>query len=149
LVTTFPSSASGLRGVDARRCSGQRRHEVRRLLGDLWRSSQAEAKAARLDPENLDELLDETERAQILHALEASNGVIGGPNGAAARLGLKRSTLQLRMQRLGIHLAYSNHRIQTNGGLTQTETFSRSVPSAVTIVKPDSSPNIEIREALL
>jgi formate hydrogenlyase transcriptional activator len=69
------------------------------------RARQAEAKAAQLDPENLDELLDETERAQILHALETSNGVIGGPNGAAARLGLKRSTLQLRMQRLGIRLS--------------------------------------------
>ena len=65
----------------------------------------AEAKAAQLDPESLDELLDETERAQILHALETSNGVIGGPSGAAARLGLKRSTLQLRMQRLGIRLS--------------------------------------------
>jgi formate hydrogenlyase transcriptional activator len=69
------------------------------------RARQAEAKAAQLDPENLDELLDETERTQILHALETSNGVIGGPNGAAARLGLKRSTLQLRMQRLGIRLS--------------------------------------------
>ena len=69
------------------------------------RARQAEAKAAAQDPENLDELLDETERAQILHALETSNGVIGGPNGAAARLGLKRSTLQLRMQRLGIRLS--------------------------------------------
>jgi len=72
------------------------------------RARQAEAKAAQLDRENLDELLDETERAQILHALETSNGVIGGPNGAAARLGLKRSTLQLRMQRLGIRLSYTS-----------------------------------------
>jgi formate hydrogenlyase transcriptional activator len=69
------------------------------------RGRQTEAKAAQLDQENLDELLDETERTQILHALETSNGVIGGPNGAAARLGLKRSTLQLRMQRLGIRLS--------------------------------------------
>jgi len=69
------------------------------------RARRAEAKAAQLNPENLDELLDDTERAQILHALEASNGLIGGPNGAAARLGLKRSTLQLRMQRLGIRLS--------------------------------------------
>jgi formate hydrogenlyase transcriptional activator len=69
------------------------------------RGRETEAKAAQLDQENLDELLDETERTQILHALETSNGVIGGPNGAAARLGLKRSTLQLRMQRLGIRLS--------------------------------------------
>jgi len=42
------------------------------------------------------------ERAMILKALEESNGVIGGPHGAAARLGLKRTTLQSKMQRLGI-----------------------------------------------
>jgi formate hydrogenlyase transcriptional activator len=31
--------------------------------------------------------------------------VVAGPNGAAARLGVKRSTLQLRMQKLGIRLS--------------------------------------------
>jgi formate hydrogenlyase transcriptional activator len=44
-------------------------------------------------------MLDETERNQILRALENTNGVVAGPNGAAVRLGIKRSTLQLRMQR--------------------------------------------------
>jgi hypothetical protein len=47
-------------------------------------------------------MLEETERNQIVRALEDANGVVVGPNGAAARLGLKRSTLQLRMQKLGI-----------------------------------------------
>jgi transcriptional regulator with GAF, ATPase, and Fis domain len=42
------------------------------------------------------------ERAMILKALAEANGVIAGPNGAAARLGLKRTTLQSKMQRLGI-----------------------------------------------
>jgi formate hydrogenlyase transcriptional activator len=65
----------------------------------------AEAKASQPEQENLDAFLDETERTQILRALEASNGVIGGLGGAAARLGIKRSTLQLRMQRLGIRLS--------------------------------------------
>jgi formate hydrogenlyase transcriptional activator len=69
------------------------------------RTRQAEAKASQPEQENLDAFLDETERTQILRALEASNGVIGGPGGAAARLGIKRSTLQLRMQRLGIRLS--------------------------------------------
>jgi formate hydrogenlyase transcriptional activator len=69
------------------------------------RTRQAEAKASQPEQENLDAFLDETERTQILRALEASNGVIGGPSGAAARLGIKRSTLQLRMQRLGIRLS--------------------------------------------
>lgn len=47
---------------------------------------------------------EEMERAQIMAALQASNWVIAGPNGAAARLGVKRSTLQSRMQRLGIRV---------------------------------------------
>jgi formate hydrogenlyase transcriptional activator len=79
-------------------------------LGELERvvtprTRQAEANASQPEQENLDAFLDETERTQILRALEASNGVIGGPGGAAARLGIKRSTLQLRMQRLGIRLS--------------------------------------------
>ena len=46
--------------------------------------------------------LEATERAAILRALHDSNWVLGGPNGAAARLGLKRTTLQSRLQKLGI-----------------------------------------------
>ena len=55
--------------------------------------------------ESLQEILEETERNQILHALEEANGVIAGPHGAASRLGAKRSTLQLRIQKLGIRLS--------------------------------------------
>src|ERR1700739_2982074 len=55
--------------------------------------------------QSLQEVLYETERSQILSALEGAKGVVAGPNGAAARLGLKRSTLQLRMQKLGIRLS--------------------------------------------
>lgn len=46
------------------------------------------------------------EREQILKALKDSGGKIGGPNGAAARLGLKRTTLQSRMKKLGIRREY-------------------------------------------
>jgi formate hydrogenlyase transcriptional activator len=42
------------------------------------------------------------ERADILRALEQANWVLGGPRGAAARLGMKRTTLQSLMKRLGI-----------------------------------------------
>lgn len=55
--------------------------------------------------EGLQDMLDETQRTQILRALEQANWVISGPNGAAARLGMKRSTLQLRMQKLGIRVS--------------------------------------------
>jgi formate hydrogenlyase transcriptional activator len=46
--------------------------------------------------------LSETEREAILRALQDTNWVLGGPNGAATRLGLKRTTLQSRMRKLGI-----------------------------------------------
>ena len=46
--------------------------------------------------------LDEVERRHILSVLEQTNWVFSGPNGAAARLGIKRPTLQFRMQKLGI-----------------------------------------------
>ena len=48
------------------------------------------------------ETLAESDRRHIVAALERSNWVIGGPSGAAVRLGLKRSTLQFRMRKLGI-----------------------------------------------
>ena len=46
--------------------------------------------------------LEEVERDHILRALEASNWVVGGRNGAAARLGMQRTSLVYRMQRLRI-----------------------------------------------
>jgi len=50
----------------------------------------------------LHSVLEETERRQILDALKQCNWVVAGPNGAAAHLGMKRSTLQLRMHKLAI-----------------------------------------------
>lgn len=44
----------------------------------------------------------EAEREQILRVLRETNGIIGGPRGAAARLGLKRTTLSSKIRRLGI-----------------------------------------------
>ncbi len=46
--------------------------------------------------------LEEAERAHILRTLKETKWVLGGPNGAAARLGINRSTLQFRMKKLGI-----------------------------------------------
>ena len=45
---------------------------------------------------------NQAEREAILRALRESGGVIAGPTGAAARLGLNRTTLHSKMQRLGI-----------------------------------------------
>jgi formate hydrogenlyase transcriptional activator len=49
--------------------------------------------------------LKDAEHEQILQALAEANWVIGGPKGAAARLGLQRTTLFYKMKRLGISRA--------------------------------------------
>jgi formate hydrogenlyase transcriptional activator len=46
--------------------------------------------------------LEQVERDHIIRALEASNWIIGGRNGAAERLGMKRTSLVYRIQKLGI-----------------------------------------------
>jgi formate hydrogenlyase transcriptional activator len=51
---------------------------------------------------NLRATLRDAERQEIIAALEKTTGKIGGPNGAAALLGMSRTTLHFRMQRLGI-----------------------------------------------
>jgi formate hydrogenlyase transcriptional activator len=60
------------------------------------------SRAADLSYSNGSSTLEEVERRHILSVLEQTNWVFAGPNGAAARLGLKRPTLQFRMQKLGI-----------------------------------------------
>jgi len=46
--------------------------------------------------------MEEMERRHILSVLDQTHWVYSGPNGAAARLGMKRATLQFRMRKLGI-----------------------------------------------
>src|SRR5438309_1508641 len=46
--------------------------------------------------------MEDAERDHICKTLEQTGWVVAGPNGAAARLGMKRSTLYFRMQKLGI-----------------------------------------------
>ena len=46
--------------------------------------------------------LEEAERTHILTTLKETRWVLSGPNGAATRLGMNRSTLQFRMKKLGI-----------------------------------------------
>ncbi|MDB5856511.1 MAG: transcriptional regulator, NifA subfamily, Fis Family [Ramlibacter sp.] len=56
----------------------------------------------RAGPETPDDSLDAVARDHILRALDECNWVIAGPAGAASRLGMKRTSLQYRMQKLGI-----------------------------------------------
>ncbi len=52
--------------------------------------------------EQSDHTLNSAERAHIIRILRETKGVLSGPDGAAHRLGLKRTTLQSKMQRLKI-----------------------------------------------
>jgi len=56
------------------------------------------------------ETLEEAERRAVLQALDTANWVVSGPHGAAALLGLKRSTLQWRMDKLGIRRSRADSR---------------------------------------
>ena len=62
----------------------------------------AELKAVTKDEPQPVATLEAAEREHILKALQAAKWVIGGPNGAAAKLGMKRTTLQSRMEKLRI-----------------------------------------------
>jgi formate hydrogenlyase transcriptional activator len=61
----------------------------------------AELRAEHQNPQH-DSTLESLEREHILRILRETGGVIAGLHGAAARLGMKRTTLQSRMQKLGI-----------------------------------------------
>jgi transcriptional regulator with GAF, ATPase, and Fis domain len=63
----------------------------------------AAPRAAATGPEPLP-TMDEAERRLIKRALDQTGGVLAGPNGAAAILGVNRSTLWSRMRKLGIDL---------------------------------------------
>jgi formate hydrogenlyase transcriptional activator len=77
--------------------------------GSVLRAPLAELKPAAVQmpsPELSSELstLEEMEREHVLRAIRLSNWKIGGPNGAAARLGMKRTTLAYRIRKLNIPL---------------------------------------------
>jgi formate hydrogenlyase transcriptional activator len=52
--------------------------------------------------QDIRDILEETERKHILSVLAQTNWVVAGPNGAATQLRMKRSTLKLRMRKLGL-----------------------------------------------
>jgi formate hydrogenlyase transcriptional activator len=69
---------------------------LRLALDELPRSRPAIGSPARL------RTLEEVEREHILQVLRETNWLLGGPRGAAAQLGLKRTTLLYRMEKLGL-----------------------------------------------
>jgi len=64
---------------------------------------------------NADETLATAEREHILRALRETRGRISGPRGAAARLGLKRTTLQSKLKQMGIDRRATWTEKQVNG----------------------------------
>jgi transcriptional regulator with GAF, ATPase, and Fis domain len=61
--------------------------------------------------------LADAERAHIVETLRETNGVVGGKSGAAARLGLPRTTLLARMQRLGLMPQCERHEALPANGM--------------------------------
>jgi formate hydrogenlyase transcriptional activator len=74
-------------------------------------------------PENYSQSLSDAERAHIVRVLDETLWVVGGRNGAAARLGLPRTTLISRMQKLGLTRAL---RMPT----TQDDTYASTLVSS-------------------
>jgi formate hydrogenlyase transcriptional activator len=73
--------------------------------GSVLRPPLAELKEAAVETYSSElSTLEEIEREHVLRAIRASNWKIGGPNGAAARLGMKRTTLAYRIRKLNIPL---------------------------------------------
>jgi formate hydrogenlyase transcriptional activator len=70
--------------------------------GSVLVSPLGEMESTAGDENSTDESLEAAERDHILRALRDSHGQIGGPRGAAMRLGLKRTTLQSKLKHLGI-----------------------------------------------
>jgi transcriptional regulator with GAF, ATPase, and Fis domain len=70
--------------------------------GSVLRAPLAELEAVEQPAESTASNLEAAEREHILRVLRECKGMIGGDNGAAERLGLKRTTLNSKMKKLGI-----------------------------------------------
>jgi formate hydrogenlyase transcriptional activator len=70
--------------------------------GSVLNVPQVELAQATEGPATSSSSLEEIEREHIIRVLRETNGKIGGPGGAAERLGMNRTTLNSRMQKLGI-----------------------------------------------
>ena len=93
----WPGNIRELQNVVERAVIVSKGSELRVPLSDL------KSKAITTEESTAGGTLDEVERAHILATLKQTRWVLSGPNGAADRLGLNRSTLQFRMKRLGIN----------------------------------------------
>lgn len=91
----WPGNIRELQNIIERSVILSQGEELRVPLADLERSLDMESDTS-------PRTLEEVQRDEIRKVLKECRGVIGGPTGAAARLGMKRSTLNSRMKKLGI-----------------------------------------------
>ena len=77
-------------------------HNVVKRFGDLQSVATSSSPTPTTASEPPSETLADAEREHILRVLRDTHWVLGGPNGAAARLGMKRPTLHWKMKKLGI-----------------------------------------------
>lgn len=102
----WPGNVRELQNVIERAVILTRGNVLNVQMGDLTAgcscppTARRESTAESLRPASLES--NDSERQRILQALKEANGIVAGPHGAATRLGLKRTTLLSRMQRLGI-----------------------------------------------
>jgi transcriptional regulator with GAF, ATPase, and Fis domain len=82
----------------------------RQTMEPLRRDELAPVRVLRIPLSADSKTLADAERAHITAILRETNGVVGGRHGAAAQLGLPRTTLLARMQRLGISTDASRRR---------------------------------------
>jgi PAS domain S-box-containing protein len=107
-ITSVPTTTmEGLKGWDwpgnVRELENFIERSVILTQGSVLVSPLSELQPMTAEQKSVDETLKGTEREHILRALRESHGQIGGPKGAAARLGLKRTTLQSKLKHLGIN----------------------------------------------
>ena len=92
--------------------------------------------------------LEDAERSQILRILQQTQGVVGGPNGAAARLGVKRTTLMSMMKRLGVTFGQTSVLpVRTEASVPISEDPTLRIPPLSGICHEDASsasPNSQV-----
>jgi len=97
--------------------------EMRPILTPMSAGEDENARSTRRRP--VRSILAEVDRDQIIQALKETDGRVGGPSGAASRLGLKRTTFITRMNKLGI----SPDRVsERDGAVTDTADTSDAPP---------------------
>ena len=98
----WPGNIRELENVIERAVIRAQGSELVIVASDLGNAGRSQALPLPSRPEAATDALDEIERAHIIAVLKKTNWVVGGPHGAAVRLGVKRSTLNFRMKKLGI-----------------------------------------------